>query len=137
MTRSHLSVAVGDRVVLVDGSIQTVSAVSSKTFTASGRVYFRNGIYTLSKTTVKDFVSHYNVDHVLTKPKAGRYGCHNRPDFATLVSNVPDGYATNHDNLVSTRLVSIPFKMARDCQYTLTELGAVDERCHDCKHQRK
>ena len=34
------------------------------------------------------------------------------------------------------KLTSVPFRMAKDCQYTLTELGKVDARCDGCKHRK-
>lgn len=62
-----------------------------------------------------------------------QYGCHNRPPFkaAMIVQDgfYLDGYTS------SPRLKSSQFRMARDCQYTLTELGKVDPKCSNCKHK--
>lgn len=33
-------------------------------------------------------------------------------------------------------LVSIPHRMAKDCQYTLTELGQADKGCDGCIHKQ-
>jgi len=33
------------------------------------------------------------------------------------------------------RMASSPFRMAQACQYTLTELGQIDESCSGCKHK--
>ena len=32
-------------------------------------------------------------------------------------------------------LVSSPFRMAPDCQYTKTALGQADPKCEGCKHR--
>lgn len=50
------------------------------------------------------------------------YACHNRAPFKTTVA-MPDGH-------------SFPFRMAMDCQYTLSALGQVDPRCTGCKWRR-
>lgn len=46
-------------------------------------------------------------------------GCHNRAPFLTVVS-LRGGH-------------SFPFRMATDCQYTLSALGQADPRCAGCR----
>lgn len=52
----------------------------------------------------------------------GPNGCHNRAPLRDYVIEKP-GYAR----------VEIPFRMARDCQYTLSVLGQKDQRCAGCR----
>ena len=47
------------------------------------------------------------------------YACHNRAPFKPVVA-MPDGH-------------SFPFRMAMDCQYTLSALGQQDPRCAGCR----
>lgn len=47
------------------------------------------------------------------------YRCHNREPFKPVV-------VTSHGEQFS-------FRMAYDCQYTMTELGQADPRCAGCK----
>ncbi len=62
-----------------------------------------------------------------------RYGCHNRPPFRT-VTPVQDGWWL--DGTTRTpKLVAMPFRMNPACQYTHTELGQADVRCHECRHR--
>ena len=68
---------------------------------------------------------HYVTPAPLTA--ANPYGCHNRPPFKTTVS-VPDGAMPDGH--------SFPFRMAMDCQYTLSDLGQKDPRCVGCKWRR-
>lgn len=60
------------------------------------------------------------------KPNTARYGCFNRPPFVPVIE-----LHDHHGALVS----SWPHVMAKDCQYTLSDLGAVDARCEGCKHK--
>jgi len=60
-----------------------------------------------------------------------RNGCHDRKPFKESVP-VQDGHFM--DGVTRTpRMVSSPFRMAKACQYTLTELGKVDKGCTGCK----
>jgi len=55
------------------------------------------------------------------------YGCYNRQPFKEFLK-AQSGW------LGGKRIdTTIDFKMARDCQYTNTELGRKDERCMGCK----
>lgn len=63
------------------------------------------------------------------------YDCHNRPAFKT-VRPIQDGYYL--DGVTRTpRLVPDHFRMARDCQYTLTGLGQADPKCTGCTHRKE
>jgi len=55
-------------------------------------------------------------------------GCHNREHHAQIVE-VQDGWTRNG----SRAMKFMANRMARDCQYTLTELGKVDKGCTGCK----
>lgn len=64
-----------------------------------------------------------------------KYGCHDRPPFRPILI-VQDGWYL--DGVTRTpKLASTPFRMAPECQYTLTELGQKDARCNDCKHKEE
>ena len=52
------------------------------------------------------------------------YGCHNREPFRDRVY-----YPVRWGAYLDSR----EFRMATDCQYTLTELGKKDEKCEGCK----
>ena len=62
------------------------------------------------------------------------YGCHNRPAFKRS-HFAQDGWWVDGVQRIA-KLVTVPFKMAEECQYTLTDLGKADERCQGCKHRR-
>ena len=68
------------------------------------------------------FDGDYTPPAVPALPPANPYACHNRAPFKTTVA-MPDGH-------------SFPFRMAMDCQYTLSALGQVDPRCTGCKWRR-
>lgn len=66
------------------------------------------------------------------------YGCHNRAPFKPHRGQ--DGWLF-HGVMVSAdeeaamyyyKAVTIPQTMAKDCQYTLSELGKTDSRCIGC-----
>ena len=63
-----------------------------------------------------------------------QHGCHNRPSYkpATVVQ---DGYWLDGETRTA-KLVSVPFRMAKDCQYTTTVLGQKDKHCEGCKWKR-
>lgn len=50
------------------------------------------------------------------------YTCHNRAPFKQIM-RVNDKKGQ----------LCIPFRMAKECQYTLTELGKADKECEGCK----
>lgn len=60
------------------------------------------------------------------------YGCHNRSDYEPTLE-VQQGCTEDGRRIKQT----IQFTMARDCQYTQTELGQVDDRCNGCKWKRE
>ena len=63
------------------------------------------------------------------------HGCYNRPPFKDAMI-VADGYFI--DGVTRTpRLKSSPFRMARDCQYTLSEISRNDTKCHGCIHRKE
>lgn len=63
-------------------------------------------------------------------------GCHNRKPFVAEM-RVQDGYQPDawYTDARVAKTVSMPFRMAPDCQYTLTELGRVDKGCVGCMHK--
>lgn len=62
----------------------------------------------------------------MTTP-APKNGCFNRAPYKT----------TNDLRDLNGHVVtSIPFRMAPDCQYTLSSLGQADQRCVDCSWRR-
>lgn len=62
------------------------------------------------------------------------YGCHNRRPFVEKYF-VQDGWWMDGQTRVA-KLAQVPHRMARDCRYTLTDLGQADPRCVGCKHRR-
>ena len=56
------------------------------------------------------------------------YGCFNRPPFEPSIK-VQDGKL----NSWAPRMAGMEFRMEPTCQYTLTDLGEKDEKCHGCK----
>ena len=65
----------------------------------------------------------------MTRP-ARPNGCYDRKDFKPSLL-VQDGWYLDGVTRVA-RVVSIPFRMAPECQYQHTELGKSDERCAGC-----
>lgn len=61
------------------------------------------------------------------------YGCHNRPPFRSVLP-VQDGYFLDGVTRVP-RMIAVPFRMSKDCQYTHTSLGQADQGCAGCKHR--
>lgn len=59
-----------------------------------------------------------------------RYGCHNRAEFKPMTP-VQDGwYMDGHTR--TPRMVAMPHRMEKSCQYQHTELGQRDRRCTGC-----
>ncbi len=56
------------------------------------------------------------------------YGCNNRAPYKEqmVLKRTPEQVCLSQPGS------SIPFRMARDCQYTNTKLGQDDERCNGC-----
>lgn len=81
-----------------------------------------DGNYTLPEAPVPA------VPPTTTKPRTPSNGCHNRAPFKAS-TELRDHYG---------RLVtSWPFRMASDCQYTLSDLGQADKACHGCCWRRE
>lgn len=57
-------------------------------------------------------------------------GCFNRKPFERLIP-LPATYTISIEghHVVCEAVQMIPFVFAKDCQYTLTELGKADKRC--------
>ncbi len=62
------------------------------------------------------------------KPRTPSNGCHNRAPFKASTE-----LRDHHGRLVT----SWPFRMASDCQYTLSDLGQADKACHGCCWRRE
>lgn len=60
-------------------------------------------------------------------------GCFDRPPYTPSMV-VADGWWSDGETRTA-KLVSVPFRMAYDCQYTLSELGKNDAKCTGCKHK--
>lgn len=58
-------------------------------------------------------------------------GCHNRPHYKTAQA-LQDGWWSDGETRTA-KLVSVPHRMAKDCQYTHTVLGKDDKGCEGCK----
>lgn len=63
-------------------------------------------------------------------------GCHNRPPFVDLVLQQSPVWDSEKGKYALPELVRIPHRMAKDCQYTLTELGQADKGCDGCIHKQ-
>jgi hypothetical protein len=61
------------------------------------------------------------------------YGCHNREPFASW-HFVQDGWWIDGQTRVA-KLAQARHVMAKDCRYTLSELGQTDPRCEGCRHR--
>ena len=63
-------------------------------------------------------------------------GCHNRPPFKETML-VQSGYYDDSwfTGERTARWITSPFRMARECQFTRTELGKIDPGCNGCKHK--
>ncbi len=61
------------------------------------------------------------------------YGCHNRKPFAPWYF-VQDGWWLDGQTRVA-KVSQARHVMAKDCRYTLSELGQKDERCLGCTHR--
>ena len=61
------------------------------------------------------------------------YGCHNRREYKPKVI-VQDGWWMDGPSRTA-KMVSTPFRMSGDCQYTKTDLGQADAGCHGCRHR--
>lgn len=57
-----------------------------------------------------------------------RYGCHNRAPLRAT-QRVVDGHLPTAPE---QRVVVLPFRMSRRCEYTFTDLGQADSGCIGC-----
>jgi hypothetical protein len=63
------------------------------------------------------------------------YGCHNRKPFKTMMPAQNGWYM---DGVTRTpKMTPVKFRMAAECQYTLSDLGQKDDRCTGCKHRKE
>lgn len=62
------------------------------------------------------------------------YGCHNRKPYKKT-NKLLIGWSLNGKSK-KKKYLKIPFTMAQDCQYTLSDLGKVDSRCENCKWKK-
>lgn len=62
------------------------------------------------------------------------YGCHNRAPYLTSMPMQSGWYMDGYTR--TPRMVSMPFRMSMDCEYTLTDLGKVDPKCEGCKWKK-
>ena len=81
-----------------------------------------DGNYTLPEAPVPA------VQPATPKPHTPSNGCHNRAPFKASTE-----LRDHHGRLVT----SWPFRMASDCQYTLSDLGQADKACHGCCWRRE
>jgi hypothetical protein len=64
-------------------------------------------------------------------------GCHNHAPFLDTLE-VQDGWTpgvydvTRAVTTRAPRMITVPFRMARDCRYTHTDLGKADAACAGC-----
>lgn len=69
-----------------------------------------------------------------------QYGCHNRAPFKDHFL-AQDGRDVWSSGVTGPRLipifVDVPFRMSPICNYTNTDLGQADARCHGCKHRKE
>lgn len=63
------------------------------------------------------------------------YGCFDRPPYRQHMK-VADGHWDDGMQQRIPKLVSIPFRMNPDCQYTLSQLGQADQRCTGCQWKK-
>jgi hypothetical protein len=63
-------------------------------------------------------------------------GCFNRAEYKPTLK-VQDGYQPDawYTDARVAKMVTVPFVMAPDCQYTLTEAGKKDVNCVGCIHK--
>lgn len=61
------------------------------------------------------------------------YGCHNRREYKATVI-VQDGWWMDGQTRTA-KMVTKPFPMTKDCQYTKSALGQADARCAGCRHR--
>jgi len=61
------------------------------------------------------------------------YGCHNRREYKPKVM-VQDGWWMDGQSRTA-KMVTKPFAMTKDCQYTKSALGQADTGCTGCRHR--
>jgi len=63
------------------------------------------------------------------------HGCHNRAPFLPETAMQDGWLPAEHNGEPSRmpRMEAVPFRMASDCRYTLSDLGQNDPRCAGCR----
>lgn len=66
------------------------------------------------------------------------YGCFNREPLADMLP-MPSQYTmdTGTHKVICAETVHIPNVFAKDCRYTLTELGKADKGCIGCRWRKE
>ena len=61
------------------------------------------------------------------------HGCHSRNEYKETL-RVQDGYHEYCGEVLARvpRIVEVPFRMSRGCEYKKTDLGKVDKGCEGC-----
>ena len=62
------------------------------------------------------------------------YACKDRPPYRQHMK-VADGHWDDGVQRIP-KLTSVPFRMAKDCQYSLSQLGQADQRCTGCQWKK-
>lgn len=62
------------------------------------------------------------------------YACKDRPPYRQHMK-AADGHWDDGVQRIP-KLTSVPFRMAKDCQYTYTTLGQNDTRCTGCQWKK-
>ena len=63
---------------------------------------------------------------------ASPYACHNRKPYAETI-RMQDGWGAESGPSRHPVMREVPFVMAKDCNFTHTDLGKEDQRCNGCK----
>ena len=61
------------------------------------------------------------------------YRCFNHRPFRDTMM-VQDGYYMTGDTRIP-KMVKVPFRMSRECEYSKTDLGKADARCVGCDNK--
>lgn len=61
-------------------------------------------------------------------------GCHSRNEYKEKLL-VQDGYHEYSGEVLArvAKMIEIPFRMSRECEYTKSDLGRMDKGCEGCK----
>jgi hypothetical protein len=64
-----------------------------------------------------------------------KHGCHNRAPFAQRAIPVADGFYTD-GHTRTPRLVPLPFRMSKDCEYGKSAEARSDQGCDGCQWRK-